>query len=572
MFHVTSNEGFRSSFREETIADGIMLLHLEAVAEDKPGKLDLKLEWETDDIDVNVCFSPMEYAQKRVRPNWGKFSTSSAMSSAPLFSNIAYDDSNRLTIACSDAKNSVKIRSGVIEETARLQNTVRINVDCGIDRYTSDVRIDTRQIPFWKCVEDSVKWWESYEGYEPTAVPETARCPLYSAWYSFHQKIDIPKILEECRYFAALGCRSIIVDDGWQTEDNSRGYSYCGDWQPTPAKIPDMKAFVDGVHETGMKFILWFSVPFVGIHSKAYRRFQDKMLSGDGRIFVLDPRYPEVRDYLITIYRNAATEWGLDGFKLDFIDSFHQSEEVKDGMDYVSVYDAVDRLMKDVRKTLTQINPEVLIEFRQSYIGPLMRTFGNMLRSEDCPNDSFSNRQNTLALRMISGNTAVHSDMVMWNSGESAEHAAYQLTHTLFSVPQISVRHDKIPESHAKMVKNYLDFWMKYRSVLLDGEMFYQNYAANFTYVSSRKDETQVGAVYGGRIARIEHPTEEIVVVNASSDKEVILESAGAQRPYQYTVTDCFGEEVSGGACLLGENLVRISVPINGVVTLIHKN
>lgn len=572
MFHVTSNAGFRSSFQEETIANDILLLHLEAVAEDKPGKLELKLEWEIDDIGVNVCFSPMEYTQKKIRPDWGKFFTSSAMSSAPLLSNIAYDDSNRMTIACSDAKNSVKIRSGVIEETARLKNIVLINVDCSIVRYASDVRIDTRQIPFWKCVEDSVKWWESYDGYEPVAVPEAARCPLYSAWYSFHQQIDIPKILEECRYFKSLGCRSIIVDDGWQTDDNSRGYAYCGDWQPTPVKVPDMKKFVDSVHEIGMKFILWFSVPFVGFYSKAYNRFQDKMLSCSGKTFVLDPRYPDVRDYLINTYKNAATEWGLDGFKLDFIDSFHQSEEVKDGMDYVSVYDAVDRLMKDIRKELTLINPEILIEFRQSYMGPLMRTFGNMLRSEDCPNDSFSNRQNTLALRMTSGNTAVHSDMVMWNSGESAEYAAYQLTNTLFSVPQISVLHDKIPESHAKMVKNYLDFWMKYRNVLLDGEMFYQNYAANFTYASSRKDETQVGAVYAGRIASIKHPTEEIVVVNASSDKEVILDSSGTQRPYRYTVTDCFGEEVSCGECLLGENLTRISVPINGVVTLIHKD
>ena len=27
---------------------------------------------------------------------------------------------------------------------------------------------------------------------------------------------------------------SIIVDDGWQTDDNNRGYAYCGDWAVTP--------------------------------------------------------------------------------------------------------------------------------------------------------------------------------------------------------------------------------------------------------------------------------------------------------------------------------------------------
>ena len=342
------------------------------------------------------------------------------------------------------------------------------------------MRIDTRELPFYKCVEDVTKWWEIYDGYTPIHVPDTARRPLYSAWYSFHQQIDIPKIVEECRFFGKLGCKSIIVDDGWQTDDNNRGYAFCGDWEPTPAKIPDMKAFVDAVHETGLKFVLWYSVPFVGIHSKAYERFKDKTLAdvGMGGTFVLDPRYPEVRQYLIDIYRNAVLDWGLDGFKLDFIDSFRQSAEVKDGMDYVSVYDAVDRLMKDVMRELTKLNPDILIEFRQSYMGPLMRTFGNMIRSADCPNDSFSNRLNTLSLRMTSGNTAVHSDMVMWNYDEPVEEAAYQLTNILFSVPQISVLHDRMPESHAKMVKTYLDFWSENRDILLDGEMFYKNYAA----------------------------------------------------------------------------------------------
>ena len=35
-----------------------------------------------------------------------------------------------LTIACSDAKNSVRFRSGVVENTVELANTVIINVDC----------------------------------------------------------------------------------------------------------------------------------------------------------------------------------------------------------------------------------------------------------------------------------------------------------------------------------------------------------------------------------------------------------------------------------------------------------
>ena len=38
--------------------------------------------------------------------------------------------------------------------------------------------------------------------------------------------------------------------------------------------------------------------------------------------YVLDPRFPEVRQYLIDLYRSFITDYDMDGFKLDFIDSF----------------------------------------------------------------------------------------------------------------------------------------------------------------------------------------------------------------------------------------------------------
>ena len=565
-YTLRANNGFTASYTESRLSDGIMILHLTA-KNPTASKLELKLEWETPDIGINVCYSPMGYTRRHIRPNWGGYVGSNAMSSAPVFSDLAYDDTNRMTLACSDAKNSVRFRSGVVEESARLVNTVLINVDCLVTDYECDVRIDTRAIPFYRCVEDVTKWWESYDGYEPIRVPDTARSPLYSAWYSFHQEIDVPKIIEECRFFGKLGCKSIIVDDGWQTDNNARGYGYCGDWQPTPAKIPDMKAFVDAVHSTGLKFVLWYSVPFVGLHSNAYERFKGKFLEGRWNdTFTLDPRYPDVRQYLIDTYRNAVLDWGLDGFKLDFIDSFRQSAEVKEGMDYVSVYDAVDRLMKDVMRELTKLNPDILIEFRQSYMGPLMRTFGNMIRSADCPNDSYSNRLNTLSLRMTSGNTAVHSDMVMWNYDEPVELAAFQLTNILFSVPQISVLHDKMPESHSKMVKTYLDFWTKHRDTLLDGEMLYKNYASDYTYVSSLKDDVQIGAVYAGKLAYVEKPTDKIIVFNASLGNEIIFDSE-LKSGYSYEVFDCLGEKLSDGG-FESLDLARVPVPVNGRVEL----
>ena len=66
---------------------------------------------------------------------------------------------------------------------------------------------------------------------------------------------------------------TVIIDDGWQTDDNSRGYAYCGDWEVATSKIPDMKKFVEDIHDTGMKIMIWYSVCFMGKYAKNYDKY-----------------------------------------------------------------------------------------------------------------------------------------------------------------------------------------------------------------------------------------------------------------------------------------------------------
>lgn len=572
-YRLQSSDAFRAELTESSPAPDLTLLHLTADAADAPAPLELTLVWTCPDIGVLSAWTPGGYKDKTLIPNWCGLSRSFATSGAPIYTMIGADDGNRLTIACSDAKNQVGMHAGIIEENGCLDCRVVIHVDSAIAHYEADIRIDRRALPFYRVVGDVSDWWTTYEGYTPAAVPEAAREPLYSAWYSYHQAIDVPAIVDECRYFAQRGVRVLIVDDGWQTEDGSRGYDYCGDWQPTPAKIPSMKVFVEAVHAAGMKFVLWYSVPFVGEYTAAYERFRNQMLDRDNRAdfsktHTLDPRFPAVREHLIQLYRQAVLDWDLDGLKLDFIDSFYQTDRVSSDMDFVSVYDAVDRLMKDILAALRAIKPDILIEFRQSYIGPLMRTFGNMFRAGDCPCDARSNRLATLTLRMLCGRTAIHSDMVMWHPDEPAELAAFQLTGVLFAVPQISVRRTQMTPEQAEMVDAYLAFWRKYRTVLLDGELFYKGYAADFPYVSARKGDVQVGAVYAGMIAYIPEPTDTIALVNASAENRILIDAPAAGR-YHYVIADCRGRQTgSGELALNGAFPVIDSVPVNGTVTL----
>ena len=107
-------------------------------------------------------------------------------------------------------------------------------------------------------------------------------------------------------------------------------------------------------------------------------------------------------------------------------------------MDIQSLQDAVDIFMTSVINTLREIKPDILIEFRQNYIGPNMRKFGNMFRVGDCPCDYIENRMCLLDLRALMGNSAVHSDMLMWHKDESAEYDALQIIGIIFGVMQYS--------------------------------------------------------------------------------------------------------------------------------------
>lgn len=570
-YQIKHNGNFKIGISENKMNDKLTILHISADKTGDKEKLNFKVRWEIPDIGIHTTWTPGKYDNKEIVPDWGPYESSCAMSLAPVYANLDYNDMNKQTFACSDGKNTVEMHAGLIEEKADLECIVNIKVDYPVSHYEVDIRIDRREIAFDKVIDDVRAWWEGYEGYTPAEVPEAAYMPVYSTWYSFHQDIDTEGIVNQCRHFSKLGCKTVIVDDGWQTDNMLRGYAYCGDWRPVNSKVESMKTFVDAIHETGMKCMLWYSVPYVGAYTKAYEKFKDKMLyrqsPDEAMTYIVDPRYPEIREYLIGMYKQAVIEWGLDGFKLDFIDSFKQSEIVKEGMDYVSVYDAVDRLLKDVIKTLKEIKPDILIEFRQSYMGPLMRTFGNMFRALDCPNDSWTNQMRVLALRLTSGNTAVHSDMVMWNYNESAELAAFQLTRVLFSVPQISIKMELMGERQQKMVERYLELWNTYRETIMFGEMLYKGYSSNFPYVSARSEKNQVGAVYGGETAYIEVSTDEIVLVNSTLNNQVIIQS-GNLGDYEYKVYDCCGKLMAADSIILDHIAVIDNIPVNGTIVL----
>ncbi len=560
---------FRTSEKKISNRLSVITITMKAPVPTTPSPV--KIKWSQPSCGVAGVWKSNSYLNKTIKPDWYPSKVKSMLAkNAPVIQLFGNSNNNILTFAVSDALNTVELSTGVREEDGRIYCVINLFKEKhkAIKEYSVEILIDRTERPFYKSLNNVASWWASHKGFEPAEVPEIATKPMYSTWYSYHQNMSEQELISEVRVSARMGFKAIIVDDGWQTLDSNRGYAYTGDWKPE--RLTKMKQLVNTVHKEGLKFILWYGVPLVGEKSETFPRFKGKYLrqwKGQGA-WELDPRYPEVRHHIIDTYRRAIADWGVDGFKLDFLGRFVANSNTEltrsNGRDYASVNEATDRLMTDIIRELRKVNKDIMIEFRQPYTGPLMRKYGNMFRVGDCPNSYVVNRVGMVDLRLISGNTAVHSDMIMWTYKERVEDAALQFLNIIFSVPQISVRLEDIPKDHFKMVKFITEYCNRNRETLLNGELKPQNPAENYPVISAHSKKKSVYALYSNQIISPESGNFDLI--NATTSKEIHLNCKDNFGKYNYKVFNCMGELKDSGTINLTKRVHTVAVPPSGVV------
>src|SRR5207245_5905593 len=273
-------QGFALELKPTRITEGLEIVSIRLTSPTPQPPPRFTLQWSLPSHDVVGQWTTGRQMNKTIRPDWsgGRLQASMFAREAPVSCLFGSNDDNVLTFAVSDALDTVLIGSGIREEDGLIYNDITFFSEPhpSLTHFAAELRVDRRAVPYWTALKDVGEWWARQPGYEPARVPEPARQPVYSTWYSYHQSVDAAVLLKEVAIAKRMGLDSIIVDDGWQPLDSARGYAHTGDWRPE--RMADRKGVGDGCHALGVKVVLWYAVPFVGKNAKVAERFKDKSL------------------------------------------------------------------------------------------------------------------------------------------------------------------------------------------------------------------------------------------------------------------------------------------------------
>ena len=191
-----------------------------------------------------------------------------------------------------------------------------------------------------------------------------------------------------------------------------------------------------------------------------------------------------------------------------------------------------------------------------------------MMRAADCPGDLLANRCRIANLRLTSGDTAVHADMLEWNTKETPEQAARFVLSTMFGVIQYSVMLRTLPESHKKMIAHWLDFSQKHRDALLKGAFRPRHYEAFYPVIEAENAQERIVGVYNDVcVADCGAADRDVYVLNATGKGTLAVRLAA--KPAKVEAFDTFGNSVPAPA--LNAGLQDVALPISGYLKISFK-
>jgi alpha-galactosidase len=579
-------KGFEVEMTSKTLEKELHILTLRLTSDKPQSPAPLELSFIQQGYDIQALYHPeMAFLKTWLIP-WEhlKFTNeddgyySSAFRNAPVYSLYNSSGVNRLTFACSEIVDPVVMGGFIHSTNPEFKCFIKLftRPHEPVTDYSINIRIDQRSQQLQTSLSEITNWWKTIHEISQMDAPENAVVPYYSTWYTFNRELYDDEVDVQAKLASELGCEAIILDDGWQQEKDTLGADFYGDWQPAENRFPEFEKHIEKVQSYGMDYLVWHALPLVGEQTEAYQKFKGKFLFylEWARAWIPDPRFPEVRKYYVdAVARNMKT-YNLDGMKLDFFEQFWYENPDKyesgNGRDYFSVEEAGLKMLDDIIKTAKNINPDVLIEFRQQYIGPAMWPYANLFRANDCQYSLIDNRASCMDIRLMNPNLIVHSDMLTWNTQESPEVAAKQLLNVFFTVPQISVNLEKVPQGHRDMIKFLLSKWTEYKTTLVQSNIFAAGIEMKSPYIEAYDDNKLVAMFYADMIPEITTGGKEKMLLVNGKDSDIIridFENVD-DKSYQIITYSCTGNIINQKITSLKTGVNEFEVPVSGLVEI----
>jgi alpha-galactosidase len=499
-----------------------------------------------------------------------------------IISGLTINDQNQITFTCKDAYQAKFVSSSIREESDSVIFGLGFFEDnpplSDLQDYQAEVLVDFRNIHFSKAIYDASSWFLA-EAFKASSVRvDTTNVPVFSTWYPMHRNIPLENITRELDSLQTFNFKSILVDDGWQTLVKMKvdtTYTY------DEGSYKTMNLFRQKCQEMNLPLYLWYSLPFMGGTPVIMKKFEGKYIRyrAPRQMYVLDPRYADVRKYLVNTYAKFLSEWKFDGYWFDFLKGFYPSEgqliDEDRGRDFVSIDLAVDTLYSDMEARLKAIDPDVFMGQKFPVVGPNLVSYQNFLTGfVGVDNTTKIVREKMVNNRLLYGKYTPFMEVVAVSPNDKPVDIARKLQAVLFGNPYLSFYITTLSNDSKQTIRFWLDYWKKNYKTIVEGDFEPMQVSRYYPIIKVEGDQKMIYMLYEDYTINLPismQKTIEVINSKVSGDVHFMLAKPGLQ--YHYELFDCLGNSLEKGI-LKGKNknTLDLLVPAAGYIRITPLN
>jgi len=492
-----------------------------------------------------------------------------------VIAGLTINDQNQITFTCKDTYKAKFVSSNIREEPDSVVFSLGFFEDnpplSNLQDYQAEVLVDLRNVHFSKAIYEASSWFLEDDIKKSVSTVDTTNIPVYSTWYPMHRNIPLENITRELDSLKTFGFKSVLVDDGWQALVKMKvdtAYSY------EESSFRTMTLFKKKCDQMKLPLYLWYSIPFIGGNPVVLKKFDGKYIRyrAPRQMYVLDPRYADVRKYLISTYSNFLKEWQFNGYWFDFLKGFYPKEgaviDQDKGRDFVSIDLAVDTLYREMGMHLKQIKPDVFMGQIFPVVGPNLVSYQNFLTGFVGVENTQIVREKMVNNRLLYGVYSPFMEVVAINPKDTDADIARKLQSVLFGNPYLSFYVSTLPESSKKTVRFWLNYWKKNYDVIFNGNFEPIQVSRFYPLVKADNEKKMIYLEYEDHAINLPIVLDRTIdVINSKTSGNIQFVVGKSSVEYNYEIFNCMGESVDKGIMKnKNRNLIDFTVPVAGFI------